>query len=486
MNFVVQGTSQTEQKQMEQLFKDTEKNYTKKLPHSVFMDIIATNPKHQNRRDLDYLNPSCEEIIKDCQVQFLQEHMDKKEQSIVNEDKTHAVFKKAYSYELLIEALKPIIAEKDPSLMLLQYFQDQVIENPHRQEYFAQKGLPESEAFSCALALSFYTGYAGYGTHTSNRTNRGASLCARTCNMEASSTHSKNYFPIMHYMIKALAFIPYHWGPCIRHVELTTEEQELYQVGSVVSWIQFTSSTTGSGVSHFAGRNTVLHIFSLSGRRIQPFSNFPDEKEVLFAPWSTFLVTKKTKKFGGKTHIYVRQVELGTSQNTIFWVDDKILDSDWENKVLMEYFTSQGPERNLRIIPKVSTKLALSFVDSPFGQYISKYITRDFQIVTDMNRPGEKNGKEAGAILIKELRERGFNHRFIVYTFDETKAEEALDKHAGHLLFGFENYAVISNQKDFLTSVGFASATSLTIKQFSQQPVEPLCQEIPAKSCNIF
>jgi len=417
------------------------------------MDIIATNPKHQYRQDLDYLDPRCEEIIMDCQVEFLKDHMKRRGQYIVNEDKTHTVFKKAYSLEVLLEALRPIIKEKDPSEMLLQYFKDQVKENPQRQAYFIEKGLSDSEAFACALALSFYTGYAGYGTHTSYRTNRGASLCARTANMEVSSTQSRNYFPIMHYIIKALAYIPYHWGSCIRHIELTPEEHERYQVGSVVSWIQFTSSTTGSGVEHFSGRNTVLHIFSLSGRCIQPFSNFPDEKEVLFTPWCTFLVTRK-EKINGKTHIYVRQVELGTTQNTILWVDDKIMDEKWENKVLMEYLTSRGLEKNLRIIPKISTKLALSFADSQFGRFIRKYMPQEgFQIVTDMSRPDEENGEEAGAILIKKLRGRGFIHKFTVYVFHENYARIALEKHAGDLLTGFSDYAIITKPREFLKFV---------------------------------
>jgi hypothetical protein len=313
--------------------------------------------------------------------------------------------------------LEPIVAEKDPSLMLLDYFKNQVEENPKRQEYFKQKGLPDNEAFACALGLSFYTGYAGYGTYTAFRTNRGASLVARTCNMDIKSLHSENYFPIMQYMIKALAYIPYYWGPCIRYIDLTAEEQERYQAGSIVSWVQFTSSTTtaGSGVSYFSNRNTVLHIFSLSGRCIQPFSNFPEEEEVLFAPWCTFLIAKKELETDGKTHIYVRQVELGITRDTILWVDDKILDKDWETKNCMESLTSQGLERNLRIIPKTSTKLALDFIDSKFGQHILKYGPQDFQIITDMGRPDEENGSEAGAILIKELRQRGFNHKFTVY-----------------------------------------------------------------------
>ncbi len=482
MIFIPQGVSESDQRRIEYLIELTEKDFSKKLPHSAFLDVIATNPIHQNRQDLYYLDPNCEEIIKDCQVLFFRDHLQKKQQSLVNEDQTHILFQKSYSLDILKKALELIIKEQDPSEEVFRYFQDQVTKNPKRREYFEQKGLSKSEASACALALSFYTGFAGFGDrsrdsqkiHTSDKINLGVSRCFRTCNIDANSIHSKKYFPVLHYLIKALAYIPFYWGTCIRHVELTTEEQKCYKVGSIVSWVQFTSSTkatTDANVSCFSKRNTILHIYSLSGRFIQPFSNFPKEEEVLFAPWCTFLVTKK-EQIEDKAHIYLRQVELGTSKNTILWVDDKILDENSEKKGLMEVLSAQGLERNLRIIPKVDTKQALSFADSPFGQYISRYITEDFQIITNMKRQDEKNGLEAGALLMKELLQRNFQHKFTVDTSDEEEAFKAMIKHTGDLMEEFEsveNYFIVTNPKDLLESVGFVAPKNLKVQQPGQQ-----------------
>lgn len=261
-------------------------------------------------------------------------------------------------------------------------------------------------------------------------------------------------------MIKSLAYIPYHWGVCLRHVEISKKEQDRYQVGSIISWLQFSSSTSAEeGVSEFSHRNTVFHIFSLSGRLIQQFSNFGHEKEVLFVPWSTFIVTKKEiKEDEDEVHIYFRQVELGTTKNTILWVDDMILNPEWENKELMEKLTSQGLSKALRIIPKVSTNSALAFIDSEFGKYIKKIeADRTFQIITDMGRPEEENGSEAGAILIKELREKGFLNKFTIFTMSQEWSQKALAKHVGNSLENSPNYLVTTSTKQFLEFVSSGS-----------------------------
>ena len=344
---------------------------------------------------------------------------------------------------------------------MLKYFESTIKDHPERQKYFKERGLSSDEAFACALALSFYTGYNGGGNFSSDQVNRGASKCIRTQNVPVEKNAIEKYFVIMHYMIKALAYIPYHWGACLRHVEISKEEQNRYQVGSIISWLQFSSSTSAEeGVSEFSDRNTVFHIYSLSGRLIQKFSNFNHEKEVLFVPWSTFMVTKKETS-QGKVHIYFRQVELGTTKNTILWVDDNILDEKWENKIMMEFLTSQGLSKALRIIPKTSTKSALAFLDSEFGKYI-KIVEADrtFQIISDMGRPKEKDGSEAGAILVKKLRERGFLHKFTIFTFSEEWSLKALTKHAGILLGNPQNYLVTACPYQFLEFVSPGSMAS--------------------------
>ncbi|MFM7857256.1 MAG: hypothetical protein ACKO96_36385, partial [Flammeovirgaceae bacterium] len=67
-------------------------------------------------------------------------------------------------------------------------------------------------------------------------------------------------------------------------------------------------------------------------------------KEVLFTPFSRFLVIGKREEstiINGKnksyTVIYMREIEVGLNNcNPVLWVDDNILNSNWENKSIME------------------------------------------------------------------------------------------------------------------------------------------------------
>ena len=78
----------------------------------------------------------------------------------------------------------------------------------------------------------------------------------------------------------------------------------------------------------------------MKGRDISRFSTFYGEKEVLFTPFSRFLVIgqKKesiiingaTKKY---TAIFMREIEVGLNNcKPVLWVDDNILNHQWENK----------------------------------------------------------------------------------------------------------------------------------------------------------
>ncbi|CAF1573273.1 unnamed protein product, partial [Rotaria sordida] len=115
--------------------------------------------------------------------------------------------------------------------------------------------------------------------------------------------------------VKALSHIPYYWGYVTRACQLKDDELQLYTTGALITWIQFSSSKKGKKVAtnaDFAGRNTFFKIYSLTGRPIQQFSNYPEEDEVLFLPHSTFLIFKHTISHHGTQHtIYMRQVELG-------------------------------------------------------------------------------------------------------------------------------------------------------------------------------
>ena len=93
----------------------------------------------------------------------------------------------------------------------------------------------------------------------------------------------------------------------------------------------------------------------------------------------------------------MRQIEIGLYINNIVWVDDNILNSNWENKGLME--KAYSIKRDLKIIPKISTECALGFMKSfkPFmlgGQV-------KYKVISDMNRSNESEAHNAGARLVK-------------------------------------------------------------------------------------
>ncbi|CAF1090487.1 unnamed protein product [Didymodactylos carnosus] len=198
--------------------------------------------------------------------------------------------------------------------------------------------------------------------------------------------------------------------------------------GCLITWIQFSSSKKGNHVvdsDAFKHRNTFFKIYSLTGRRIRDFSNYPEEDEVLFLPHSAFLVFNHTISHHGEQHtIYMRQVELGLCKWSVLWVDDRIFVKDWQNKSHMENASAKALNLNVHFIPKSCTESALSFLRSPFGQRLKNQTT--FRIVTDMYRDNEQPAHNAGARLIKQIRQMGFQNPCLVFVGDKQKAEQTI------------------------------------------------------------
>ncbi|CAF1225660.1 unnamed protein product [Rotaria sordida] len=294
--------------------------------------------------------------------------------------------------------------------------------------YFIEKGLAIDDAQSAALALSFYTGTK------SEAVSRGASLVARQANGQVIESKTKDEMNeaavILFYLVKALSYIPYYWGYVTRACTLTESELKLYMPGCLITWIQFSSSKKGKEVAanfDFAHRNTFFKIYSLTGRPIKQFSNYEEEDEVLFLPHSTFFVFKHEIGFHGNQHIiYMRQVELGLSKWSILWVDDNIFDENWENKQHMETASAKALNLNVHFIPKSTTNSALSFLRSPFGQRLKNQDT--FRIVTDMTRHNETPSHNAGARLIKSLRDMGFTNQCLIFIRNKDNAKKIIDQ----------------------------------------------------------
>jgi hypothetical protein len=334
------------------------------------------------------------------------------------------MMKKKASFEQLKYVCRHYESKRDINVdrVMAEHEQRTALSTPS----FIKKGLSEDDAQGAAFAISFYTGTK------SEAISRGAALVVRQANGEIIEEKTKEEMNeaaiILYYLVKALSYIPYYWGYVTRACQLTDAELELYMPGCLITWIQFSSSKKGKEAAtnfNFATRNTFFKIYSLTGRPIKEFSNYPEEDEVLFLPHSTFFVFKHEVAFHGTQHtVYMRQVELGLSQWSVLWVDDRIFNEKWENKHHMETAAARAMNLNVHFIPKSSTDSALSFLRSPFGQRLKNKDT--FRIVTDMNRENEKPVHNAGARLIKAVRRMGFKNECMVFTSDQKKAEQIL------------------------------------------------------------
>ena len=284
--------------------------------------------------------------------------------------------------------------------------------------------LSTEEKKACALVLSYYTG----AKDNSDRSSRNESVLIRGQNNFTKIekwSDGKQFYPVLYYISKALANIPFYWGYTVRCAELENSVLRLYQPGTVITWLQFSSSKIGTAPApYFKARNTWFYIYSFSSREISQFSVFSTEKEALYLPFSHFLVFKREYK-NGKNLIYMRQIEIGLYINNVVWVDDNILNANWANKGLME--RAYSLKRDLKIIPKISTECALAFLKSFKPFILGK--TVKYKVISDMNRTNESEPHNAGARLVKYMQDHSFyNIEIMIFTSSAEKAWNELRK----------------------------------------------------------
>ena len=301
--------------------------------------------------------------------------------------------------------------------------------------------LSTDEKKGCALVLSYYTGKKDNSDRSSRNTNvliRGQNLFTKVNGWN----DGKQYYPVLYYISKALANLPFFWGHTVRCVNMESSILNKYVPGTVITWLQFSSSKIGKEPAPaFADRNTWFHIYSFSSREISQFSIYSSEKEALYSPFSHFLVFKKEIK-KGKTHIYMRQIEIGLYIHNIVWVDDNILNSNWENKGLME--KAYSIKRDLKIIPKISTECALSFLKSFKPFIIDK--TVKYKVISDMNRTNESESHNAGARLVKYMQDNNFyNIEIMIFTSSSEKAKNEMQR-LGVSMNGYIKVTTSSNE----------------------------------------
>ncbi|CAF1593081.1 unnamed protein product [Rotaria magnacalcarata] len=392
-------------------------------PHYCYMKLIGSIQHTTDCPDAKKIDSEkCELLLADNLTLYVEAF------ELVNNRKKYLVFEDNFQSSITqlvhdrgFERLREICARFENATGMEQHN----AKSNDTYEYFEKKGMDRENALACAFVLSFYT-----GSHVYQTVNRSASLIARHGNGEATSLVNTNKFKeagiIMYYLIKALAHIEFYWGIASRAVDLDAKELDDYKPGNLVSWIQFSSSKKGEEPpENFSSRNTIFTIYSLTGRCIEYFSNFPQEEEVLFPPHSTFLVTRIVRISSTQTKIYMRQIELGLCKHSVMWVDDYIFYDWWENKDYMEKAGTIGMDKNVHFIPKASTESALVFLRCKFGERLKNEPT--FRIVTDMTRDKEIQPDNAGARLLAAVRDLGFNNYCLVFTMNEEKAWEKIN-----------------------------------------------------------
>ena len=360
-------------------------------------------------------DPNSEKVLEYCQWEDYR-NLSEYKNSIVKNSDYYRIVASSYNLNDLENSISKFTTSK-------QYYWhlDQMNKNWKKMK---NERLSENEKKACALVLSYYTGYKD----NSDRSSRNVSVLMRGLNCSdivRKWNDGEHFYPVIYYLTKAISCLPFYWGHTLRCVNLTKKQAFSYQPGTVVTWMQWSSSKIGKKpASYFAKRNTWFYIYSFSSREISQFSVYSDEKEALYPPFSHFLVFKNEIR-NNRHHIYMRQIEIGLYPNNIIWVDDNILNSDWENKSLMEvaYYNS----KILKIIPKISTETAMSFIKS-FKSFINSKTT-NYKIMSDMTRKNEEPSKNAGARFVKYLQDEGFNNlEIMIFTSSTESAKNELKK----------------------------------------------------------
>ena len=236
------------------------------------------------------------------------------------------------------------------------------------------------EKKACALVLSYYTGKKD----NSDRSSRNESILIRGQNLFTKVekwNDGKMFYPVLYYLSKALANLPFYWGYTVRCVDMTPECLSDYEPGTVITWLQFSSSKIGKAPApYFSKRNTWFYIYSFSSREISQFSIYSSEKEALYSPFSHFLMEK-----------------------------------------------AYSIKKNLKIIPKITTECALAFMKS-FKPFIIGGTVK-YKIISDMNRTNESEPHNAGARLVKYMQDNNFNNiEIMIFTSSTEKAKTELKK----------------------------------------------------------
>ena len=396
----------------------------------------------------DISDPNSESVLKYCVWDDYRNKEEYQNVMVKHSDYYQTVTKKYSLKDLKESCLRFLVPKGDTKITdsVRRAYQKHINKSDETYMEFKTDKLSTDEKKACALAISYYTGEKDNSDRTSQNTN----AVLRSSNSEKiveDWNEGEKFYPIIYYLTKALSSLPFYWGYTLRCIDLSKEQAYSYQPGVVVTWLNWSSSAMGKKPTVFSERNCYFHIYSFSSRDISKFSNYKKEKEALYPPFSHFLVFKNYIE-KGHHNIYMRQIEIGLYPNNIIWVDDNILNKDWENKKLMEmaYYNS----KILKIIPKISTETALAFITS-FGRIINQGGCK-YKIISDMTRYNESPSQNAGARFVKALQDSGFkNLEVMIFTSSRQKALDELEKLNADINNNLEVTVSTSDAIKFLT-----------------------------------
>ena len=94
---------------------------------------------------------------------------------------------------------------------------------------------------------------------------------------------------------------------------ITEDVSSHYAIGEVVEWPGITSTTLSAGVAGAfmsLGQGTLFCIHTISGIRVEQFSFFPVESEVLLFPTKLTVLGKRVQEGNGGEHVVIELEEI--------------------------------------------------------------------------------------------------------------------------------------------------------------------------------
>jgi len=253
--------------------------------------------------------------------------------------------------------------------------------------------------------------------------------------------------------IQGFRLLPSYWGDCYRGV---VWDPSGYTEGSYPVFEYYTSASTDITVAkRFAKsraitdpkhKRIIFTIHSRSGRSLAEISLYPTEKEIVFRPYTTFLV-KKVKEGGEFVEIELEEAYQDIrGRKVLVWIDD------FNNKDRKK-ITNESDKQGVTVVHLHSTQEAKEFFEKH-----SKLLERGsdkLRIMTDMVRT--ENGKEnkyAGVDFALHLKELKYSQGILCFTghgFYKEKCEKFIQS-------GLPNVYVTYSLKD---AQNFASFSDL-------------------------